>query len=40
MFTKRLTARRNDVLRRKKESLEEDPFLRIYLEYQVIEIFE
>ena len=33
MFTKQLTTRRNEVLKRHKELLEEDPALQIYLEY-------
>ena len=33
MFTKRLTTRRNEALKRRKELLEEDPTLQIYREY-------
>ena len=33
MFTKRLTTRRNEALKRRKELLKKDPTLQIYLEY-------
>ena len=33
MFTKRLITRRNEEIKRRKELLEEDPTMQIYLEY-------
>ena len=33
MFTKRLTTRRNEALKRRKELLKKDPTFQIYLEY-------